>query len=265
MLLHFLPHTTHSELLLVLLVKSFDLLSLSTPIPFYKICHSTKVFIEICSTKPTKMNAVDNLVNLIDQLQNIESSMTRIMSEMTMKLCSLTNSSVLLVVQSNNVRRISGTDDLKSAYLAAAMKPLPTDLEVFVDLERSLTREHPLATLPSGFSLNSGSRKRGNAVPLTEDTSPEKRSRLPEKHEPYEEMIEPPSQIQPSQAPVVNSEFVDIKPTKILQDVEISDNDSDIDEHGPFKTTTTTTIGHEYHFYRIHHYYRYFHYNHDCA
>ena len=120
------------------------------------------------------MNAVDNLVNLIDQLQTIESSLTRVMSEIIMKLCSLTSSSVLLVVQNDNVRRVCGTDDLKAAYRQRTFEPRDTDLEMLMDLSQHQMRERPLnpIPLPSPSADNARNRKRAgttNGIVAPED------------------------------------------------------------------------------------------------
>ena len=109
------------------------------------------------------MNAVDNLVNLIDQLQTIESSLTRVMTEIIMKLCSLTSSSVLLVVQNDNVRRVCGTDDLKAAYRQKTLEPRDTDLEMLMDFSQHQMREQPLNPV-SNSADSAGNRKRAGTT-----------------------------------------------------------------------------------------------------
>ena len=183
------------------------------------------------------MNAVDNLVNLIDQLQNVESSITRLMTEIIMKLCSLTSSSVLLVVENNQVRRICGTGDLKTAYRDMTLKPLPSDLEVLVDLSNQQSREEPFApqqTPPLILNRptnNTACRKRSKAAGSSREgvddtTLQRKKARTSPEPETFKlEMFHSPRNSLPSNS----HDAFDVKLFPGIASVELNDCDSDIE------------------------------------
>lgn len=103
-----------------------------------------------------------NLLGLMNQLQSLESSFTSILMEAALKLSSITDTNVFLLIESSEGRRISGKRHLCDAYLRGALTPTGSDAIFEVDPSVVALRQIPnvtpstslLASSYSGSDLN---------------------------------------------------------------------------------------------------------------
>lgn len=79
------------------------------------------------------MNTSGALIGLVDHLQTMESMVTTILIEAAMKLATLTDAGVFLLVESRDGRRFSGKRHLCDAYLEGRLHPTDGDVELEVN------------------------------------------------------------------------------------------------------------------------------------
>lgn len=88
-------------------------------------------------------------MNLVTQLHSMELAVSSLIIEVTLKLASLTSASMLLLIESDGVRHVSGSQYLIDSYLRQTLTPTVKDLHVSLDLtskalnECSLQRINP--------------------------------------------------------------------------------------------------------------------------
>ena len=80
------------------------------------------------------MSSPQSLFGLVSQLQHIEQKLTDILLEAAMKMSSLTDSSVFILVETQEGRKFSGKPHLCQAYRNSRLTPTDADVECFVDL-----------------------------------------------------------------------------------------------------------------------------------
>ena len=84
------------------------------------------------------MSTATNLLSLLNQLQLMENSLTNFMLETILKIQSLTETKVFLLLESSgsgsdSVRRFCGTPDLVDSFENGRLRFKPTDVEVTLD------------------------------------------------------------------------------------------------------------------------------------
>jgi len=116
------------------------------------------------------MASANSLLGLVSQLQSMEATFTSIFLESILKLSSLTDAKVFVLVESQEGRRVAGADHLCQAFAEGSLGPDPADLEVFLEQPNVYALgERPLvgARRPAAFSspringsISSANRKR---------------------------------------------------------------------------------------------------------
>lgn len=89
-------------------------------------------------------NTASNLMGLLSQWQSIETSLTNYMIETVMKLSSLTESSVFILVETTEGRRFAGKHHLVSLYNSGCLHNDGTDIELEADVHSSTLRPKPM-------------------------------------------------------------------------------------------------------------------------
>ena len=79
------------------------------------------------------MASAQSLMGLVSQLQNMETSFTAILMEAAMKMATLTDANVFLLVESQDGRKFSGKRHLCEAYLNGTLTPIGNDAEFEVN------------------------------------------------------------------------------------------------------------------------------------
>jgi len=79
------------------------------------------------------MTSAQSLIGLVSQLQTMESSFTSILMEAALKLASLTDASIFMLVETPEGRRYAGRHHLCSAYQRGQLLPLANDKEMEAD------------------------------------------------------------------------------------------------------------------------------------
>jgi len=79
------------------------------------------------------MASASSLLGLVSQLQSMESSFASILFEAAMKLSSLTDAKVFLMVDSPDGRSWAGHPILRDTFLSEGLHPLEEDIEIEVD------------------------------------------------------------------------------------------------------------------------------------
>jgi len=92
------------------------------------------------------MASESSLLGLMNQLQSLESSMAVILMESAMKISSLTDANIFLLVETSTGRRFCGAPHLCSAYARATLAPVGNDVEIEVNLASSGVSERRILT-----------------------------------------------------------------------------------------------------------------------
>jgi len=87
------------------------------------------------------MSSSQSLIGLVNQLQNMETSFTNILMEAALKLASLTDASLFLLVETPEGRRYAGRPHLCTAYQEGTLNALANDKEMETDFTVSSLRE----------------------------------------------------------------------------------------------------------------------------
>jgi hypothetical protein len=77
----------------------------------------------------TSLSASSSISSLVTQLQHIESTIAGILLEVVLKLSSLTDSDIFLVVEDAGRRSWMGRRQFRQAFLEGSLAPAPGDLE----------------------------------------------------------------------------------------------------------------------------------------
>merc|ERR1719193_543494 len=91
-------------------------------------------------------NTASNLMGLLSQWQSIETSLTNYMIETVMKLSSLTESNVFILVETTEGRRFAGKNHLVSLYNNGCLRNDGADVELEADVHSSTLRPKPMPT-----------------------------------------------------------------------------------------------------------------------
>jgi len=108
------------------------------------------------------MASPHNLIGLVNQLQNIESTMMAAIMEMLMKVATLTDANVFLLVDAVEGRRFAGKRHLVDAYLAGALAPVGTDVEMELDPSVTALRRRPISGMNYNRNFNGASHANGD-------------------------------------------------------------------------------------------------------
>jgi len=92
------------------------------------------------------MASAHSLLGLVNQLQSMEQHFTSILLETILKLTSLTDAKVLVLVESPDCRRIAGSEHLCRAFADGQLQPVLSDRLVHLQPEVFALREEPLAS-----------------------------------------------------------------------------------------------------------------------
>jgi len=79
------------------------------------------------------MSSVDNILGLVSHLHSMESSFSAILIEAAMKLASLTDANLFILVETKDGRRFAGKRHLCNQYTSGGLAPVGSDLEMEVD------------------------------------------------------------------------------------------------------------------------------------
>lgn len=79
------------------------------------------------------MTSVDNILGLVSHLHSMESSFSAILIEAAMKLASLTDANLFILVETKDGRRFAGKRHLCNLYTSGGLAPIGSDLEMEVD------------------------------------------------------------------------------------------------------------------------------------
>lgn len=79
------------------------------------------------------MTSVDNILGLVSHLHSMESSFSAILIEAAMKLASLTDANLFILVETKDGRRFAGKRHLCNLYTSGDLAPMGSDLEMEVD------------------------------------------------------------------------------------------------------------------------------------
>ena len=83
------------------------------------------------------MTSPQSLFGLVSHLQVMEQKLTDILLEAAMKVSSLTDSSLFILVETQEGRKFSGDPRLCDAYRNARLLPTEADVECHVDLNKT--------------------------------------------------------------------------------------------------------------------------------
>jgi len=99
-----------------------------------------------------------NILGLMDQLHSLESSFISILMEAALKLGAITDTSVFLLIETNDGRRISGKRQLCDAYLQGFLTPTGND--VLFEVDPSVVALRQLPTHQPGHQTELGESQR---------------------------------------------------------------------------------------------------------
>jgi len=100
-------------------------------------------------------SAQQSLMGLMSQLQSMEHDFTRILMETALKLATMADASIFLLVESGEGRRYAGKEHLCAAFQQGVLGVLPTDKEMEADIsisglkEKTLSKENDSLSTPS--------------------------------------------------------------------------------------------------------------------
>ena len=106
------------------------------------------------------MSSPQSLLDLVTRLQHIEQNITDVLLEAAMKMSSLTDTSVFILVETQEGRKFSGEPHLCNAYRNSQLSPKDTDVECLVDLKSktiSYSSSRTGSSSSSSFSCSSAS------------------------------------------------------------------------------------------------------------
>jgi len=87
-----------------------------------------------------------NMLGLMNQLQGLESSFISVLMEAALKLGAITDTSVFLLIETSEGRRISGKRHLCESYMRGALTPTPTPTDVLYEVDPSVVALRQLTT-----------------------------------------------------------------------------------------------------------------------
>jgi len=90
------------------------------------------------------MASANNLLGVVNQLQSMENTLTAILIETALKLSSLTDAKVFVLVDSAEGRRFAGASQLCHAYATNNLTPTVDDIEIVLEPNVKTIRERPL-------------------------------------------------------------------------------------------------------------------------
>jgi len=146
----------------------------------------TTILIDLLIQKDTldeaTMSSVDNILGLVSHLHSMESSFSAILIEAAMKLASLTDANLFVLVETKDGRRFAGKRHLCNLYTSGELAPMGSDLEMEVDPSVIGLRARyvgnqtgPNNDLPSS-EISTTSRPSSSSLPSQSDSeSPTKR------------------------------------------------------------------------------------------
>ena len=91
------------------------------------------------------MASANSLLGLVNQLQSMEHHFTSILLETILKLTSLTDAKVFVLVEGQDCRRFAGAEYLCQSFADGALQPVSSDVQVHLQPEVSALREEPLS------------------------------------------------------------------------------------------------------------------------
>ena len=98
------------------------------------------------------MSSPQSLFGLVSHLQHMEQKLTDILLEAAMKMSSLTDSSIFILVETQEGRKFSGKPHLCDAYRQSRLIPTEADVECLVDLNSRTVNYSSPKNASSGFS-----------------------------------------------------------------------------------------------------------------
>jgi predicted ribosome-associated RNA-binding protein Tma20 len=127
-----------------------------------------------------------SLYGLMDQLQTMELKFTSILMETAIKLASLTDSSMFLLIETPHGRRFAGKQHLCDAYLYGSLSPVGNDVQMDADLnvtslsEKNFCYSDNAQTVVESNSLLNNLQRKRKRQDLSEDicNSQSKHSRV---------------------------------------------------------------------------------------
>ena len=111
--------------------------------------------------------SAQNLLPLLDQLQLMENSLINFMFETILKLKSLTDSKVFLLLENSNKRRYCGSTELVDSFETRGLPSHATDVRVELDTSAYVLIERPCRKRPHLPIVD------GSSVPLPPPYTPE--------------------------------------------------------------------------------------------
>ena len=127
------------------------------------LSHKTTIFSCI-------MSSPQSLLGLVSQLQHIEQKLTDILLEAAMKMTSLTDSCVFILVETQDGRKFTGNRRLCESYRNCQMFPKDTDVECLVDVEARNISNAPFQGLSSYSHPPSNHTESGSSSPSRKRT-----------------------------------------------------------------------------------------------
>lgn len=113
------------------------------------------------------MASANSLLGLVNQLQSMEHHFTSILLETILKLTSLTDAKVLVLVESQDCRRIAGASHLCRSFADGSLQPVASDRQVHLLPDVAAVTEEPLLNSASNADFQVMSIHASNS-----DTSP---------------------------------------------------------------------------------------------
>lgn len=95
------------------------------------------------------MASPSNLLGLVTQLQNLEQSLTGLLMEMVVRISSLTDTKVFLLIETQEGRKLAGHRQFCQQYLEGSLAPVASDL--LFDVDASLSSLRPVACFDRGM------------------------------------------------------------------------------------------------------------------
>ena len=103
------------------------------------------------------MASANSLLGLVNQLQSMEHHFTSILFETILKLTSLTDAKLFILVESQDCRRIAGAEHLCRSFADGLLQPIASDRHVYVQQDVFALSEEPLPSSASSSSHNASS------------------------------------------------------------------------------------------------------------
>ena len=92
------------------------------------------------------MASANSLLGLVSQLQSMEHHFTSILVETILKLTSLTDAKVFVLVESQDCRRIAGSEHLCRSFADGLLQPIASDRQVHLQPDVFALNEEPLVS-----------------------------------------------------------------------------------------------------------------------